>query len=116
MVTVRRKLNDAVFRAIADPTRREILRLLRDGQRTVGEIAANFPTSRPAISKHLRLLRTAGLVVSHKDGTTRICDLNAKPLRTVNAWLRDYEALWGESMRSLKSYIEETEHQKEKNL
>jgi DNA-binding transcriptional ArsR family regulator len=116
MVTARRKQNDAVFRAIADPTRREILRLLRDGRRTVGEIAANFPTSRPAISKHLRLLRNAGLVVAHRDGTARICDLNAKPLRAVNAWLRDYEAFWGESMRSLKSYIEEAEHQKKKDL
>jgi DNA-binding transcriptional ArsR family regulator len=109
MVTVRRKQSNTVFRAIADPTRREILRLLRDGPRTVGQIAANFQTSRPAISKHLRLLRTAGLVVSHQDGTARICGLNAKPLRAVNTWLRDYEALWGESMRSLKSYIEETE-------
>src|SRR5215510_3127429 len=116
MVTVPRKQSNVVFRAIADPTRREILRLLRDSRRTVGEIAANFPTSRPAISKHLRLLRAAGLVVSYKDGTTRICDLNAKPLRAVNAWLRDYEALWGESMRSLKTYIEQTEYQKTKNL
>ena len=116
MVTLRLKQSNTVFREIADPTRREILRLLRDGQRSVGQIAANFPTSRPAISKHLRLLRTAGLVVSHKDGTARICDLNAKPLRAVNAWLRDYEALWGESMRSLKSYIEETEHPPEKKL
>ncbi len=116
MATVTRKQSNAVFRAIADPTRREILRLLRDGRCTVGEIAAHFPISRPAISKHLRLLRTAGLVVSHKEGTARICDLNAKPLLAVNAWLRDYEALWGESMRSLKNYIEETEHQKEKNL
>ena len=116
MVTVRRKQNDAVFRAIADPTRREILRLLRDGGRTVGQIAANFPTSRPAISKHLRLLRNAGLVVTHKDGTARIYDLNAKPLRAVNAWLRDYEAFWGESIRSLKNYIEQAEHQKEKQL
>jgi DNA-binding transcriptional ArsR family regulator len=116
MVTVRRQQSNAVFRAIADPTRREILRLLRDGRRTVGEIAANFRTSRPAISKHLRLLRTAGLVVSHKDGTARMCNLNAKPLRAVNAWLRDYEAFWGESMRSLKSYIEEDEHQKKENL
>ena len=116
MVTLKRKQSNMVFRAIADPTRREILRLLRDGRRTVGEIAANFRTSRPAISKHLRLLRAAGLVISHKDGTARICDLNAKPLRTVNAWLRDYEALWGESMCSLKRYIEATEDQKEKNL
>ena len=109
MVTVIGSQNNAVFQAIADPTRREILRLLLGGPLRVGEIAANFQTSRPAISKHLRLLRTAGLVVSHKDGTTRICDLNAKPLRVVNAWLRDYEVLWGESMRSLKTYIEETE-------
>jgi len=114
MVTVRGKQSNAVFRAIADPTRREILRLLLDSQHTVGEIAANFRTSRPAISKHLRLLRTAGLVVSHKQGTSRICDLNAKPLRAVNVWLRDYEALWGESLRKLKRYIEATEPQKEK--
>jgi hypothetical protein len=49
-------------------------------------------------------------------GTASICDLNAKPLLAVNAWLKNYEALWGESMHSLKNYIEETEHQKEKNL
>ncbi len=116
MVTARHQQSNAVFRAIADPTRREILRLLRDGRLTVGEVAANFRTSRPAISKHLRLLRAAGLVVCHKDGTTRICDLNAKPLRAVNAWLRDYEAFWGESLRNLKSYIEKTEHQREKKL
>ena len=113
MVTVSSKQRNAVFRAIADPTRREILSLLRDGRLTVGEIAANFRTSRPAISKHLRLLRSAGLVVSHKNGTARICDLNAKPLRAVNAWLEDF---WGESLRSLKSYIETTNHQNEKNL
>jgi DNA-binding transcriptional ArsR family regulator len=115
MVTVRNKSSNAVFRAIADPTRREILSLLRGGRHTVGEIAANFRTSRPAISKHLRLLRSAGLVVTHKQGTAHICGLNAKPLRAVNGWLQDYEAFWGESMRSLKSYIEQTERHKEKN-
>jgi DNA-binding transcriptional ArsR family regulator len=107
MVTIGRKKEDALFRAIADPTRRDILRLLRDGPRTVGDIASNFRTSRPAISKHLRLLRAAGLVVSHRDGTASICGLNAKPLQTVNSWLEDYRALWGDSMRSLKSFIEE---------
>jgi DNA-binding transcriptional ArsR family regulator len=108
MVTYRRKQDNAVFRAIADPTRRHILRLLLRGGHTVGEIAANFPTSRPAISKHLRVLRTAGLVMAHKDGTARICDLNAKPLRAVGVWLRDYQVLWALSLRSLKRYIEET--------
>jgi DNA-binding transcriptional ArsR family regulator len=114
MVTDRHRREDAVFRAIADPTRRKILGLLRNDRLTVGEIAANFRTSRPAISKHLRLLRSAGLVVSYKDGTASICGLNAKPLRTVNDWLQDYREFWGESLRNLKRYIEETENQKNK--
>lgn len=114
MVAPKHRREDAVFRAIADPTRRKILGLLRNDRLTVGELAANFRTSRPAISKHLRLLRSAGLVVSHKDGTASICGLNAKPLRTVNDWLQDYREFWGESLRKLKRYIEETENQKNK--
>jgi DNA-binding transcriptional ArsR family regulator len=107
MVTIRRTPPEVVFRAIADPTRREILHLLRGGRHTVGEIAANFRTSRPAISKHLRLLRAAGLVVTHRHGTSRVCYLNAKPLRAVNKWLRDYEVFWSATMRDLKRYVEE---------
>jgi DNA-binding transcriptional ArsR family regulator len=106
MVTLRRKQADAVFKAIADPTRREILRLLRGGGRTVGGIAANFRTSRPAISKHLRLLRSAGLVATRKEGTARICELNGKPLRSVNDWLREYETFWDENLRNLKQFVE----------
>src|SRR5262245_795863 len=106
MVTVRWK-REAVLRAIADPTRREILPPLRGGRCTVGEIVGYFRTSRPAISKHLRVLRSAGLVVAHRNGTARICNLNAEPLRAVDDWLRGYEALWGESMRNLKTYVEE---------
>jgi DNA-binding transcriptional ArsR family regulator len=107
MVTRTRRRDDTVFRAIADPTRREILRLLRDGQHSVGEIAGNFSTSRPAISKHLRLLRSAGLVVTRREGAVGICELNATPLHAVADWLRDYEAFWDDSLRSLKSYVEE---------
>jgi DNA-binding transcriptional ArsR family regulator len=114
MVTIASRQNNSVFRAIADPTRREILSLLRSGERTVGEIAANFRTSRPAISKHLRLLRAAGLVASRKDGTAQICALNAKPLLAVNGWLREYEAFWSESMRGLKRYVERAEQEKTK--
>jgi DNA-binding transcriptional ArsR family regulator len=113
MVTIRQPPEDAVFRALADPSRREILRLLRHERLTVGQIAANFRASRPAISKHLRLLRAAGLVVSHRDGTSNICGLNAKPLRTVHNWLQDYKEFWGQSLRHLKYYIEEPENQKE---
>ncbi len=107
MVTITRKQRDMVFKAIADPTRREILGLLTGGRHTVGEIARNFRTSRPAISKHLRLLRGAGLVVTRKKGTASICELNGKPLRAVNEWLRDYEAFWDENLRNLKQYVEE---------
>ena len=107
MVTARNTQRDAVFRAIADPTRREILSLLRRRRQTVGEIAGNFRMSRPAISKHLRLLRSAGLVVTRPHGTTSVCGLNAKPLRAINDWLRDYEMFWSETMQNLKSYVEE---------
>ena len=113
MVTRSRKAANAAFRAIADPTRREILRLLRGGPQTVGGLAGNFRTSRPAISKHLRLLRSAGLVTTEIKGAAHICRLNATPLRAVSLWLREYEAWWGESLRSLKNYVESTANQKE---
>jgi DNA-binding transcriptional ArsR family regulator len=108
MVSVRRQQRDVIFRALADPTRREILGLLRKRRRTVGEIAQNFSMSRPAISKHLRLLRCAGLVVSCRQGTTTRCTLNARPLRTIDDWLRGYESFWAESLHGLKSYVEKS--------
>jgi len=107
MVTIKRAQSEAIFRAIADPTRREILSLLRAGPLAVGELAGNFRTSRPAISKHLRLLKSAGLVVAHQRGTANICELNARPLRAVNDWLRDYRGFWKETLRELKTYIGE---------
>lgn len=107
MVTTSTTRQDVVFRAVADPTRREILRVLRGGRRSVGDLASNFKQSRPAISKHLRLLRSAGLVVTHEQGAARICELNAKPLRAIDTWLRDYEALWSGSLHNLKRYVEE---------
>jgi len=106
MVSARRQRRDHVFRAIADPTRRRILTLLRQRQQTVGEIAGNFSISRPAISKHLRLLRAAGLVVSRRQGTASRCRLNARPLRAVNDWLREYETFWAETLQDLKFYVE----------
>jgi DNA-binding transcriptional ArsR family regulator len=109
MVSLQAKRRDAVFRAIADPTRREILGLLRGRQQTVGEIAGNFRMTRPAVSKHLRFLRSAGLVVTRQDGTARLCGLNAKPLRAIDDWLRDYETFWSETMRGLKSYVEKNQ-------
>ena len=107
MVTLNRKRHEAVFRAIADPTRREILGMLRGRPCSVGEIAANFHTSRPAISKHLRMLRAVGLVATTQRGTVRICTLNAEPLRAVSDWIGDYEAYWGKTLQSLKRYVED---------
>jgi DNA-binding transcriptional ArsR family regulator len=107
MVTKLSRQRDSVFRAISDPTRRKILFVLRDGQQTVGGIAGNFRISRPAISKHLRLLNAAGLVVIRRHGTQSLCSLNAKPLRVVSDWLQDYEAFWSGSLQSLKKHMEE---------
>jgi DNA-binding transcriptional ArsR family regulator len=64
-------------------------------------------TSRPAISKHLRLLESAGLVIAQPQGTARICRLNARPLLVVDHFLRDYRTFWNEALRNLKSYVEE---------
>jgi DNA-binding transcriptional ArsR family regulator len=107
MVSNPRKRHDAIFRAISDPTRREILGILRRGPETVGGIARNFRMSRPAISKHLRLLHSAGLVSTHQQGTASLCSLNAKPLRVVDDWLQDYETFWNQSLQGLKKYMEE---------
>jgi DNA-binding transcriptional ArsR family regulator len=107
MVSKDSRQRDAVFRAISDPTRREILSILRGGQQPVGKIAENFRMSRPAISKHLRLLHSAGLVETRKRGTASLCSLDAKPLRMVDEWVQDYESFWSDSLRSLKRYMEE---------
>lgn len=102
----RRVSDDAVFKALADPTRRQILSLLRERRRSVGEIASNFQVSRPAISKHLRLLRSAGLVVDRPDGTSRMCELNAAPLRGIDTWLEGYKIFWATSLQQLKTHVE----------
>lgn len=107
MVTKSIRQRDAVFRALADPTRREILHILRNGQQTVGGIAGNFRMSRPAISKHLRLLHRAGLVDTKPQGASNLCSLNPQPLRLVDDWLKEYEVFWNESLLRLKQYLEE---------
>ena len=107
MIATTKRQREAVFRAIADPTRRQILSLLRQRRCSVGEIAGNFRVSRPAISKHIRLLRRAGLVLSESQGTARICRLTPAPLRAVDDWLREYRELWRESLHTLKRLVEE---------
>jgi len=105
MVTREREVS-AVFRALADPTRRAILDRLRRGEERVGDIASEFDVSRPAVSKHLRILRQARLVSERKDGRQRICTLRADPLRNVETWLAEYRTFWQQGLRRLAKHVE----------
>ncbi len=100
-------LPEATFQALADPTRRAVLDLLRSGSRPAGQIAEAFPISRPAISKHLRQLRKARLVVESRSGRHRLYQLNAEPLRAVDTWLGQYRQFWQMNLNSLKSFVEQ---------
>jgi DNA-binding transcriptional ArsR family regulator len=103
---------EAAFHAVADPTRRAVLDLLRVGSRPAGQIARAFPVSRPAISKHLRLLRRAHLVRERREGRHRFYQLNPKPLKAVDSWLEQYRVFWRGNLASLKNFVE-TEYGKE---
>lgn len=114
MVTNSRRL-DLTFGALADPTRRAILARLAGGEATVGELARPFAVSRPAISKHLRILERAGLVQRARDGRISRCELDAKPMRQVAEWVEHYRRFWERQLDSLKRYVEEeTESRKTK--
>lgn len=97
---------ETTFSALADPTRRAVLDLLRRGSRPAGQIARAFPISRPAISKHLRLLRRAKLVQERREGRLRVYELDARPLKAIDSWLGGYRMFWQASLSSLKHFIE----------
>ncbi len=97
---------EATFQAVADPTRRAVLDLLRRGSQSAGTIAGAFPVSRPAISKHLRLLRRAHLVREHREGRHRVYQLNPEPLRAVDQWIEHYRTFWTINLTSLKNFVE----------
>lgn len=97
---------EAAFSALADPTRRAVLDLLRKGSQPAGQIASAFPVSRPAISKHLRLLRKAHLVEERREGRHRVYQLNPEPLRAVDTWLEQYRVFWQANLASLKTFVE----------
>jgi DNA-binding transcriptional ArsR family regulator len=88
---------DAVFGALADPTRRAILARLADGDASVTQLAAPFSVSQPAISRHLKVLERAGLVSRRRRATARLSHLEAEPLRDATAWLGRYQQFWEES-------------------
>jgi DNA-binding transcriptional ArsR family regulator len=91
--------------ALADPTRREILALLAAGERGAGELAGRFPVSRPAISRHLRVFREAGLVQVRAEGQRRVYALDPRPLSELDAWLTPYRRLWAHRLDALDTEI-----------
>jgi DNA-binding transcriptional ArsR family regulator len=103
---------DETLRAIAEPRRRDILRLVWSEERSAGDIARNFAVSRPAISQHLRVLREAGLVTERRQGTRRFYRAAPERLGELRAYL---EAYWDDALRSLKQAAENAERKRGKN-
>lgn len=95
-----------VFQAIADPTRREVLRLLANKELAISEITAHFPISRTAIAKHLNILTEANLVRGQKVGREKIYHLQLEPLNEVKQWLAYYEQFWNNKLSILKHVVE----------
>lgn len=91
--------------ALADPVRRELVELLAGGEVAAGELAERFPVSRPAVSRHLRVLRAAGLVTVRAEGKRRLYALDPRPLRELDDWLEPYRDLWATRLDALDTEI-----------
>lgn len=106
MVTKARARTDGAFGAIADPTRRAILDLVRSRELSAGDIARRFPVSRPAIAKHVRVLRQAGLLRERREATQRFYSLDPAALQAVDQWLAPYRLFWAARLVDLKRVVE----------
>jgi DNA-binding transcriptional ArsR family regulator len=95
------------FDVLAEPSRRDILDLLRDGERSVGELVDRLSLSQPGVSKHLRVLRDAGLVEVRPAGQRRMYELRAEPLAEVDAWLSPYRRFWASRLDALERHLDE---------
>jgi len=113
MVTNNERL-DVTFAALADPTRRAILARLAEGESTVGNLARPFEISRPAISKHLRVLERAGLVRRARDGRLSRCGLDATPMRDAAEWVGEYRKFWESQLDALAHFLEQKEEEEKK--
>ncbi len=96
------------FEVLAEPTRRKMLDLLRDRPRPVGEIVDLLGMSQPGVSKHLRVLREAGLVSVRPEAQRRMYELRPEPLRDLDAWLAPYRKFWDEKLDALERHLDET--------
>ena len=99
----------STFEVMAEPNRRVIVELLRDRERTVGELVQKLDVSQPAVSKHLRVLREVGLVESRIDAQRRVYRMRSQPLRELDAWLEPYRALWTRSLDALERHLDEAD-------
>ncbi|MGH2716082.1 MAG: ArsR/SmtB family transcription factor [Solirubrobacteraceae bacterium] len=97
------------FDVLAEPTRRRILDLLLDRERPVGELVRRLDASQPGISKHLRVLREAGLVEVRHDAQRRFYRVRPEPLAEIDAWLAPYRRLWARRLDALQRHLDETE-------
>jgi len=96
-----------VFQAIADPTRRAIIDMLAEQSLNLNAVAENFDISRPAISKHVKILTECGLVVIKQRGRERYCEVNLAPLREVSKWIKQYKVFWTKKLDALEHYVAE---------
>jgi DNA-binding transcriptional ArsR family regulator len=101
-----------VFLAVSDPTRRAILDRLRRGSAPVNELVSGFRVSRPAISRHLRVLRSARLVREKREGRQRIYQLEPKRIQEVASWAQEYRRFWQHNITSLKRHLEQSSQEK----
>ena len=106
---------DATFAALADPTRRAILARLAAGERTVNELAAPFAISLPAISRHLKVLEQASLIVKSRDGQHRICRLSPQSLERAAEWLAHQRRFWNQSFDRLAEHLHQNPELKERS-
>ena len=97
-----------VFAALADPTRRRLLELLASGERSAGELAGEFDISRPGVSRHLRVLREAGLVRARGEGQRRLYSVDTGPLDEVDAWLARWRGFWAQRLDALDTELRRT--------
>lgn len=103
-----------VFEVLAEPRRREILDLLRRREQSVGDLVDALDVAQPNVSKHLRVLRDAGLVTSRIDGQRRLYRVNAEPLRELDEWVSRYRGLWTHALDQLEAHLDESAHRERK--
>ena len=99
----------STFDVLAEPTRRRILDLLREDERPVGDLVARLDISQPGVSKHLRILREAGLVEVRREAQRRLYRVRAAPLAEIDEWLAPYRRLWAGTLDALERHLDETE-------